>query len=100
MTTTVNATLPQDDPYVKMVEYATNLKLTECRVGTATGFSHTTGYRLIKIKMAFFYLYFIRNTTFATAVTFLSIEDVSFIPISETFVESTGVIWNTPIFTD
>lgn len=47
-----------------------------------------------------FYLYFIRNTTFATAVTFLSIEDVSFIPISETFVESTGVIWNTPIFTD
>ena len=94
MTTTVNATLPQDDTYVKMVEYATNLKLTECSVGTATGF------RLIKIKVAFFYLYFIRNTTFATAVTFLSIEDVSFIPISETFVESTGVIWNTPIFTD
>lgn len=30
MTTTVNATLPQDDTYVKMVEYATNLKLTEC----------------------------------------------------------------------
>ncbi len=28
MTTTVNATLPQDDTYVKMVEYATNLKLT------------------------------------------------------------------------
>lgn len=35
MTTTVNATLPQDDTYVKMVEYATNLKLTECRVGKA-----------------------------------------------------------------
>lgn len=29
MTTTVNATLPQDDTYVKMVEYATNLKLTD-----------------------------------------------------------------------
>ena len=43
MTTTVNATLPQDDTYVKMVEYATNLKLTECRVGTATGFSHPNG---------------------------------------------------------
>ena len=35
MTTTVNATLPQDDTYVKMVEYATNLKLTECRVEKA-----------------------------------------------------------------
>lgn len=35
MTTTVNATFPQDDTYVKMVEYATNLKLTECRVGKA-----------------------------------------------------------------
>ena len=35
MTTTVNATLPQDDTYVKMVEYATNLKLPECRVGKA-----------------------------------------------------------------
>lgn len=28
MTTTVNATLPQNDTYVKMVKYATNLKLT------------------------------------------------------------------------
>lgn len=28
MTTTVNATSPQDDTYVKMVEYATRLKLT------------------------------------------------------------------------
>ena len=40
MTTTVNATLPQDDTYVKMVEYATNLKLTAGRVGKAGGDSH------------------------------------------------------------
>lgn len=32
MTTTVNATLPQDDTYVKMVEYATNLKLTDKQI--------------------------------------------------------------------
>ena len=44
--------------------------------------------------------YLILNVTFATDVIFFSILDVSLIPISETFVESTGVIWNTPIFTD
>ena len=37
--------------------------------------------------------YFILKVTLATAVTFLSIVDVSLIPISETLVESTGVIW-------
>lgn len=42
MTTTVNATLPQDDTYVKMVEYATNLKLTAGRVGKVSSGSHPT----------------------------------------------------------
>ena len=42
MTTTVNATLPQDDTYVKMVEYATNLKLTADMVGKAGSGSHHT----------------------------------------------------------
>ena len=42
MTTTVNATLPQDDTYVKMVEYATNIKLTAGRVGKVSSGSHPT----------------------------------------------------------
>ena len=37
-------------------------------------------------------LYFILNVMFATAVTFLSIVEESFIPILLTSVESTGVI--------
>ena len=44
------------------------------------------------IKMIYICNYFILNDTLATAVTFLSIEVVSLIPISETLVESTGVI--------
>ena len=38
------------------------------------------------------YDYFILKDTFATAVTFLSMVEESFIPISLTAVESTGVI--------
>lgn len=43
--------------------------------------------------MQYYIYHFILNDTLATAVTFLSIEDVSLIPMSETSVEFTGVIW-------
>ena len=57
------------------------------------------GYSVRPVIIVMFY-YFILNTTFATAVIFLLIDSVSYIPLSETLVEFAEVIWKTPIFTD
>ena len=49
-------------------------------------------YFIVRILQFILHCYLILNDTLATAVTFFIIDEVSFIPPSETSVESTGVI--------